>query len=612
MEAYENQDVPFERLVEEIAPERNLSRTPVFQAMFAPQSLGDEAWNLTSLATERTSLDVPVEKFDLTLSVEEGESGVEGVLSYSTDLFEQTTARRVVDHFQRLLASVVENPERPLGQLDMLTDVERCQLLTGFNNTDFPLSLSTLPDLFEKQAELDPDGLAVLSQDRRITFRELNVRANRMAHWLISSGAKAGDAVALALPKTPDLVVALLGILKAGAAYLPIDVSYPADRFVFVLEDARPVHVLTTCEVAAGLPGESSTWVALDDPATAAEIAACRTTNPADADRLAPLSVSSPAYVMYTSGSTGTPKGVVMPHGGLVNLMGWHRGQAAASEPGARVAQFASVSFDVAAYEILGSLLYGRCLVIPAGDVRLDPATLVDWLGRYEIAELMAPNVVLEEFYQAANATRAVLTRLRLIVQGGEAHVPGDAAREFHSRHPACAVHNGYGPTETHGITNYVLPADVSAWPTTSPIGAPIGNTHVYVLDTNLGLVPFGVPGELYAHGAGLAHGYLGRQDLTAERFVANPFGPPGSRMYRTGDVVRWRPDGNLEFLGRADHQVKVRGMRVELGEIEATLLTHPDLVSCVVVAREDVPGDRRLVAYCVPAAGRVLGVGAV
>ncbi|NEW77808.1 non-ribosomal peptide synthetase, partial [Streptomyces rhizosphaericus] len=603
--AYESQDLPFERLVEELAPERDLSRTPIFQVMFALQNMSDDdGWSLPGMYVEPTRLEFPAEKFDMTLLVRESAVGFECSLSYSADLFERVTVERMVGHFQRLLAGVVAAPEKRLCELEMLGEAERRQVLVEWNASGSGASEESLPSLFEARVEAVPDSVAVMFEGTSATYREVNSRANRLARRLIGLGVGPGQSVALALPRSVDLVVALLAILKAGAAYLPIDVEYPADRVGFMIEDGRPACVLTVSEVEEKLPAGSLVRLVLDEPACAASIEVMPDTNPVDAERVGRLTGSSPVYVMYTSGSTGRPKGVVMPSAGLINLVCWHR----ATTPGvldARVAQFANICFDVSVQEILSALLYGKCLVVPPQDVRVDPMALVEWLGRNEIHELHAPNLLLEEFYKAANASRAVLPAMRTIIQSGEVHVLGEAAREFHDRHPDVTLHNQYGPTETHEITSYTLPSDVREWPGwTAPIGRPIWDTDIYVLDAGLGLVPVSVVGELYVSGAGLAKGYVNRPGLTAERFVANPYGPPGTRMYRTGDLVRWLPDGNLEYWGRADHQVKVRGIRIELGEIEAALLAHADVASCVVVAREDTPGDKRLVAYCVPEDG--------
>ncbi|WP_329082497.1 non-ribosomal peptide synthetase [Streptosporangium sp. NBC_01469] len=603
--AYAHQDVPFERLVEDLAPERDLSRTPLFQAMITPQNLSDEVWDLPGLESNVLQTDMDGAQFDLTLVLQEADDTFQGLLSYSSDLFDRTTAERMARHFENLLARVVDNPGDRLSQLDMLSDADRHQLLMEWNQTDHPVPADSVSALFERQVAAASGAPAIVYEDLELTYAELNARSNRIAHWLIAMGVGPGHVVALALPKSVDLVAALIGITKTGAAYLPIDIGYPADRIAYMIEDARPSCVLTDMAVQAALPAGPHRMV-LDDPECVAALASRPVTNPTDSERLSPVTPDTPFYIMYTSGSTGHPKGVVMPGRGLVNLTSWLRA-ATPGEPHGRIAQFATISFDIAPYEILSALLYGKCLVVAPESVRIDPASLVRWLERHAIHELNAPNLVLEEFYKAANVMGAVLPELRVIAQGGDTHVLGDSARAFHTRHPWCVLHNGYGPTETHGVTDYALPADVTRWPGIAPIGRPVGNTRIYVLDPHGHLVPPGVTGELYASGIGVAHGYLRRPELTDERFLPDPNGPPGARMYRTGDLVRWLPDGTLEFLGRIDQQVKVRGIRIELGEIESVLMEHEDVASCVVIDWENEPGDKRLAAYCVPMAERHL-----
>ncbi|MFI9262199.1 amino acid adenylation domain-containing protein [Streptomyces sioyaensis] len=596
--AYAHQDVPFERLVEDLAPDRNLSRTPLFQAMLTPQNLSDEVWDFPGLHSEALRTGMDGAQFDLTLVLQESPDTFRGLLSYSTDIFDRTTAERMARHFQNLLAQAVETPTARLSELEMLSEADRHQLLVEWNDTSHEMPTESVPALFERQVARTPDAPALTYEDVELTYRELNARANRIAHLLITSGVGPGHVVGLAVPKSDDLIVTLLGIAKTGAAYLPIDVEYPADRIAYMIEDAQPTCVLTHGAVEASFPSGAQR-IDLDDPEWVSTLGSMPATDPTDAERLAPVTQDTAFYVMYTSGSTGRPKGVVMPGKGLVNLTSWVRA-ATPGEPDGRVAQFATISFDVAPYEILSALLYGKCLVVAPEHVRLDPVSLVKWLKKYEIHELNAPNLVLEEFYKAANTSDAVLHKLQAIIQGGDTHLLGESARAFHARHPWCRLHNGYGPTETHGVTYHELPTDVTQWPAVAPIGGPVGNTHLYVLDRNRRLVPVGTPGELYAGGVGVAHGYLRNPELTGERFLPDPFGSPRARMYRTGDLVRWLPDGTLEFLGRIDQQIKVRGIRIELGEIESTLMKHEHVVSCVVVAREDRPGDKRLVAYCV------------
>ncbi|MFE7404365.1 amino acid adenylation domain-containing protein, partial [Streptomyces sp. NPDC057557] len=460
----------------------------------------------------------------------------------------------------------------------VLAAEERHELLVVRNDTACPAPVVGLPSLFEAWVRATPQAPAVVFEDTALTYHELNRRANRLAHSLIARGAGPEQVVALRLPRSPELVVAVLAVLKTGAAYLPIDPDYPAARIAYMLEDARPAVVLD--DLAAVTPAEEQPE---HDPTVAVD-------------------TRHPAYVIYTSGSTGRPKAVVMPAAGLLNLLAWHHA-AIGGEPGTRTAQFTAISFDVSVQETLSALLYGKTLVVPTEEQRRSAELFAHWLDRHGVEELFAPNLVVEALAEAAEEAGLVLPNLRLIAQAGETMRLGGAVRRFQTWRPGRALHNHYGPAETHVITAYSLPADPADCPLPVPIGRPIANCRVYALDSALRPVAPGVTGELYLAGAGLARGYLNRPGLTATRFVANPYGPAGARMYRTGDLVRWRADGELEFAGRVDHQVKVRGFRVEPGEIEAELAAHPGVSQVAVLTRADRPGETRIVAYVVPTA---------
>ncbi|WP_272923994.1 amino acid adenylation domain-containing protein, partial [Streptomyces sp. SID3343] len=453
-----------------------------------------------------------------------------------------------------------------------------------------------LPGLFEARVGASADALAVVCDGSGLTYRELDERANRLAHLFVARGVGPEDVVALALPRSTDLVVALLAVLKAGAAYLPLDPEYPPARLAHMLADARPALLVTTTKTRSDLPTTPDTpTLLLDASQTTTDLADRPTHNPTP-----DLLPDHPAYVIYTSGSTGRPKGVVMPSGALVNLLKWHHG-AVGGEPGTRTAQFTAISFDVSAQEVLSALAFGKTLVIPDEDVRRDAARFAAWLDEQQVGELFAPNLVLQSLAEAAVEQGRTLPRLLTIAQAGEALTPSRLLREFHRSAPGRTLHNHYGPTETHVVTAHPLSGDPDDWPLSAPIGRPIANTRAYVLGKGLQLTAPGVVGELYIAGAGVARGYLGRPGLTAERFVADPYSTtPGTRMYRTGDLVRWNPDGELEFVGRADRQVKIRGFRIEPGEIESVLTDHPGIAQAAVVAREDQPGTTRLVAYVV------------
>ncbi|WP_405750959.1 non-ribosomal peptide synthase/polyketide synthase [Streptomyces sp. NBC_01411] len=575
--AYAHQDLPFEHVVEALNPSRSLTRQPLFQVLLALQNVPRTEFELSGLATEIVLVRTPTAMFDLGFHLlERGGTGgqTEGIIGrveYSTDLFDAATVEALVARWLRLLAAVVADPERPLSRVDVLTAEERSELLVARNDTACPAPDATLPALFEARTRATPEAPAVVFENTVLTYRELNRRANRLAHALIARGVGPEQVVALRLPRSAELVVAVLAVLKTGAAYLPVDPDYPAARITYMLEDARPAVVLD--DLAAVTP--------------AGELP--------EHDAAVPADARHPAYVIYTSGSTGRPKAIEMPAAGLLNLLEWHH-RTVGGEPGTRTAQFTAISFDVSVQEVLSALLYGKTLVVPTEEQRRSAELLAHWLDRHRVEELFAPNLVVEALAEAAEEAGLDLPHLRLVAQAGEAMRLGGAMRRFQARRPGRVLHNHYGPAETHVITAYPLPADPADCPLPVPIGRPIANCQAYVLDSALRPVAPGVLGELYLAGAGLARGYRNQPGLSAGRFVANPYGPAGARMYRTGDLVRWRADGELEFAGRVDHQVKVRGFRIEPGEIEAELTAHPGVSQVAVLARED-----RIIAYVVP-----------
>ena len=460
------------------------------------------------------------------------------------------------------------------------------------------LSAATLVDLLEAQAARTPGVIAVMHGSTRLDYAQLHDRANRLAHQLIAHNIGPEDVVALAMPRSVGLIVALLAILKAGAAYLPLDTEYPADRLALMIADARPVLTLTADSSGESFP-DSAQWL-VDEEGHTAQSPTLPPVSPGAYERIRALHPHHPAYVIYTSGSTGRPKGVAMPHGALVNLMAWHHG-AVPSAPGTVVAQFTAISFDVSAQEILSALTAGKTLAIPTADIQRDPAQLTRWLTEHRVQELYAPTLVIDAVGEAASEQALPLPDLADIAQAGEALTLSRPLRDLFRGTARRRLHNHYGPTETHVVTAYTLPVDPSGWSDSfaPPIGKPIPNTDIYVLDEQLRPVAHGAVGELYIAGVGLARGYLHRPSLTAERFVANPF-QPGRRMYRSGDLARWREDGELEYAGRADHQVKIRGFRIEPGEIEAVLQAHPAVAQAAVIAREDRPGHKQLIGYVV------------
>ncbi|MGH3991339.1 MAG: non-ribosomal peptide synthetase, partial [Pseudonocardiaceae bacterium] len=531
-------------------------------------------------------------------------------LDYDPALFDAATIERMAGHLQVLLAGIAADAERPIARLPLLGEAERERVLEVWNDTALEVPAVTFPGVFEAQVARTPEATALVCGEVALSFAELNAWANRLARHLVGLGVGPERVVALALPRSTEMVVALLAVLKAGGVYLPVDPGLPADRVGFVLGDAAPVLVVTTSggggrTVAAAVP-EGVTCLVLDDPETVAAVAERSEADVGDAERVGVLRPDGAAYVIYTSGSTGRPKGVAVEHRALVNLLHNHRGDFVAAAGGGRlrVGLTAVFSFDTS---LEGPVLMadGHELHLIGEQVRLDPAALVDYVARHRIDFLDVTPSYLGQLLPAGLLTDA-RHRPKVLMLGGEA-LGGSLWRQLAAASDT-ASYNFYGPTET---TVDALSCRVGEFER-PVVGRPLRNLRAYVLDDALAPVPVGVPGELYLAGAQLARGYLHRPGLTAQRFIANPFGPAGSRLYRTGDLVRWTVDGELHFAGRADEQVKIRGFRVEPGEIEAVLGRHPAVAEAVVIARPAEPsgpieengtGLQRLVAYVVPTA---------
>ncbi|WP_405858833.1 amino acid adenylation domain-containing protein [Streptomyces sp. NBC_00090] len=500
-------------------------------------------------------------------------------LDHQSDLLDAEQARGVADRLLRVLTAIAERPGTPVGRLDVLPPAERERLLTGWNDTDVPAAAKphTIPGLFEAQAARTPDAVALVHGDTELTYRELNTRADRLARLLVGRGAGPERFVAIALHRSVELVVTQLAVLKTGAAFVPLDPGYPADRLAYMLADSTPTLVVTSSAVAARLPRSEAPLLLIDR--TAYDHGSGRGPTVArDADH--------PAYVIYTSGSTGRPKGVVVTHRGIASMVAGQRAGLGVT-PESRVLLFASPSFDAAVWELCMALLTGARAVLGDADRLLPGLTLAALIAEHGVTHVTLPPSALPVMPEDGLPPGSTL------VVAGEATAPDLVDRWSRGRRMV----NAYGPTES---TVCASMSDPLAGPVLAPIGGPIANTRMYVLDPHLQPVPAGTPGELYLAGSGLARGYLGRPDLTADRFVANPFGGPGARMYRTGDLARWRADGTLDYLGRTDHQVKIRGFRVEPGEIESALTAHPGVEQAAVLVREDRPGAKRLVAYTV------------
>ncbi|MBS2537007.1 amino acid adenylation domain-containing protein, partial [Catenulispora sp. NF23] len=576
LDAFAHQDVPFERVVDEVQPVRDTSRTPMFQVMVVLQNTPGADLELPGLAVTDVETEVDQAAFDLTLEFAETDSGaLHGLITYNADLFDAATAERIADQLSTLLAAVSEDPDQPIGTLPLAGDSELKTLLAQARGPFAPVAEATLPELFERQAAGTPDAPALLAGERELTYAELDRAANRLAHRLIGQGVGPERIVALALPRAAEAVVAQLAVSKAGGAFLPVDPDYPVRRREFMVRDSGAFLVLDD-------PAE--VWVA-DGPQSA----------PTDADRTTALTLAHPAYVIYTSGSTGTPKGVMVTHRGLAGFAAAAAEQYAAG-PGDRVLQFASPSFDASVLELCASLLSGAALV--AGEEGpLVGERLAEVLAQRRISHTLIPPGALATVDPAA---AGALPALRTLIVGAEA-CPADLVDLWA---PGRRMINSYGPTEATVVGTWTGPLTAGAG--TPPIGGPAGTTAVYLLDAALRPVPPGVIGELYLAGSGLARGYLGRPGLTAARFVADPFGAPGARMYRTGDLARRQADGDLRFAGRADHQIKLRGFRIEPGEVESALRRGPLVRDAVVVVSDGgtrdgtAAGPARLVAYVV------------
>ncbi|MDN0201308.1 amino acid adenylation domain-containing protein, partial [Streptomyces sp. S.PNR 29] len=602
-----HQDIPFETLVEHLNPTRSLTRHPLFQVMLTSKSGFDPTADLRGLDMELERAGLGVAKFDLSFSLaelftEDGTpNGLAASVEYATDLFDHSTAQRLTGHLTRILETVADDPDQPIGRIDILTPTERRQLLDHWHTDTTDTSPVTLPHLFEKQATARPTAPALIHDDLTLTYAQLNTRANQLARLLIAHGAGPEQLIALALPRGIEMVTAILAVLKAGAAYLPLDPNHPLDRITYTLHDADPLLTITTGETTSCLPTDTR-CITLDDPATTQELAGLPEHNPPHTSH-----PHHPAYIIYTSGSTGRPKGVVVTHHNATRLFTTTRPELGYSSHDTWTL-FHSYAFDFSVWEIFGPLLHGGKLIIVPHTTARSPKQFLQLLTHHQVTVLNQTPTAFYQLTQTATDHPHLSRQLNLhtIIFGGEKLDP-TRLDHWHTQHPHTRLVNMYGITETTvHVTHHTLTPQTTN-PGQSPIGTPLHDLRAYTLDATLNLSPTGVPGELYIAGPGLARGYLGRPDLTAERFIANPYGPPGSRMYRTGDLARRYTDGTLHYLGRTDHQVKIRGFRIELGEIETALTNHPTVAQAAVIVREDQPGEwGHVVAYTVPAADRI------
>jgi amino acid adenylation domain-containing protein len=544
--------------------------------------------------------DQPRVRFDL--EVHAWEAGGEIGLSwlYNRDLFDRWRIEQMVRHYVRVLEAVIRMPDAPVHQLDILDDQDRRLLLKQFNATAHPVPEATLPELFEAQVRITPDAVAIVFAEESLTYRALNERADNLAHYLMRCGVGAEVLVAICMERSLEMMVAVLGVLKAGGSYVPLDLSYPKERLSLMVEDSGISVLLTQRRVVERLPLHKAVVIFADGDRQEEDdqTGEARSKN----KKVAPDNL---AYVIYTSGSTGRPKGVAMPHRPLVNLFLWQR-EVLRLAPEPRTLQFSPLSFDASANEAFTTWIMGGRLVMVAEDVRRDAAALVDFLIEEGVDTLFPPFVALQQIADECERRGEYPRQLRQVMSTAEPLQITESVRRFFKNLEFCQLHNEYGPSETHVVTAHSVRGEVEEWPALPPIGVPISNTQMYVLNDDFEAVPLGVPGELYISGANLARGYQDRPDLTAERFVPNPMSEDGGeRMYWTGDLAVYLPDGTLRCLGRTDHQVKVRGYRIEPGEIEAALQELPEVAQAVVVVRENRPGEKLLVGYVVTAPGR-------
>ena len=605
LDAYAHQDLPFEMLVEELQPERDLSRNPLYEVMFVLQNTPTSVQEASSLTVRTLQFDSGTAQLDIFLSMSESQQGLTGFLEYNTDIFDSTTITRFITHFQALLKNIVANPEQRICELSPLTAKERQQLLFEWNQTraDYPQNAS-LHQLFEQQVERVPDALALISQTEQLSYRQLNQRVNQLAHYLQKQGVTKETLVAICLERSLKMVVGILAVLKAGGAYIPLDPSYPVERLSFMLSDSQVSLVIghTLREAASASTSlvnnfgqmtndkRQVTVISLESDWELIELESQEN----------PVSISSSdnlAYIIYTSGSTGTPKGVLGTHRGTVNGLHWLWKTYPFTKEEV-CCQKTAISFVDSVWEIFAPLLQGIPTVIIPDAIVKDPQLFIETLTHHKVTRIVLVPSLLRLLLDSYSYLIQNLSHLKLWITSGEA-LSVKLAQTFRELMPSAKLINLYGSSEVSANVTYYDTSLLPDQPNSVPVGRPIDNNLVYVLNSHLQLTPVGVVGDLYIGGDGLARGYLHRPELTQERFIDNPF-VPGTRLYKTGDLVRYLNNGNLEYFGRRDHQVKIRGFRVELGEIASAIAQHPDVQESVVIFRGDTQGDRCLIAYVV------------
>ncbi|AEG01888.1 non-ribosomal peptide synthetase [Methylomonas methanica] len=588
LDAQNHQDLPFEKLVEALQTERDPSRTPLFQVMFVLQNHDKLSLSLPGLEIAVVEDTSQTAKFDLTLHIQDWPDGrLSGAVEYNTDLFEAETIERFTRHYLILLQAAIKRPQVRVSELPLLSHTETRKILHDWNDTDVEYPQNRcVHQLFEAQVEQTPDAIALSFEGKHLSYAKLNTKANQLAHYLIERGVGPDVLVGICIERSLEMVIGLLGILKAGGAYVPLDPNYPEERLTFMLDDIKPIVVLTQAQFASR-DLASSEVLSLDSDW--GKVESYSVVNPCP-----DLQPTNLAYCIYTSGSTGQPKGAGVPHQGILNRLQWMQAKYKLDSTD-HVLQKTPYSFDVSVWEFFWPLMTGARLIVAPPELHKDSQGLIELIRREHITTIHFVPSMLQAFVDTPGVEHC--TSLKQVICSGEA-LSADLVQRFQQKLPA-ELHNLYGPTEASvDVSYWACPPDCAE--TAVPIGKPIANIQLHILDRSLNPVPVGTPGELHIAGIGLGRGYLNRPGLTAEKFIPDPFGPAGSRLYKTGDLVRYRLDGNIDYLGRIDHQVKIRGFRIELGEIEAQLLKHEGIKEAVVLAREDQPGDKRLVAYLV------------
>jgi amino acid adenylation domain-containing protein len=594
LEAYVHQDVPFEKLVEQLVPQRSMDTTPLFQVLFTFQNIPKQIFQISGLDMEEVPFETGISKFDLSVDAYE-ENGLHFRWEYNTDLFDRSTIARMMRHLEMLIKGGLDRPDQAIAQLPLITPEEREQVVVQWNRTAVDYSASAIPGVFEEQAERAPNAPALLWRENQLTYRQVNERANRLAHYLVKNGVSRGHLVGVAMDRTPEMFVALLAVLKAGAAYVPLDPAYPPDRLALTIEDAKVRVIVTQQEIVDKLRTGSANLIPLDTLADAIG-------RESSSDLTVPVSAADRAYVIYTSGSTGTPKGVEAIHQACINRFSW-MWRTYPFQQGEICCQKTNLGFVDSVWEIFGPLLAGVPNVIIPQDTLRDPEELINLLATSGVTRIVLVPSLLRTLLDQAPDIGSRLPQLKLWSCSGEV-LTLELAKRFREAHPSAKLLNIYGSSEVAAdVTCFEV--EELAGLSSVPIGRPISNTEIFVLDRSRNPVPIGVRGEIYVGGDGVALGYYRRSNLTAERFLQNPVkGTRSPRLFRTGDLGRWRADGHIEYFGRADSQVKLRGMRLELGEIEALLVSHPE-VRGAAVALSGEGDQQRLIAYLVASNGQ-------